>query len=594
MYAFRTTYEGRVYPSVSVSGIDLSGKTYAAAQTLLNQKASQIEATTASFSSGSMTWNPTYQQLGVTVDTASTLSEAYSVGRESDAKDRLTSAFGVAHGTHMFSLKINVDDATLNQWFDSVDKDINQNPHNASITVVGGKVQLDASSDGLVVDRDQARTLILNALRSTGSFQGTLPTVSVPAAIHTADLSAVQSQLETALATPVKLTFGKTKWTLTATELGQFVVQGTDNLGHPTVTLDQDSLSAWLSKKISGDVNSDPIDATVEWNDNLNNGAGGIEAKTASAKGVRLKAATLAQNVTASFLSDHSTISLPVTYSDPKVDSNNLAALGITTKVGVGNTNYAGSDDGRATNIQIGIGLLNGTLVAPGALFSFNHAIGEITADKGYVEAAVVDGQSIGRDIGGGICQVSTTMFRAAYFSGFKSEERWSHTFRFPFYEQDGYGPGLDASILQPDGAPFSGGDYSFYNPSATSWLLIEAYTETTDAPRAYVIIYGPDFGYTVTVGDPTYGPVTDPQPPDVEIVDPTLPPGTLPTYPTEYGLHSTDVSYDRTVSDSNGKVLFEDTLFSHYDARPASWTVSSDEAGQSPAATGATTVTNP
>jgi vancomycin resistance protein YoaR len=580
LYAFRTSYEGRVYPSVYVSDIDLSGMSYADAQNTLNSRAAQIEATTASYTNGTKTWSPTLQQLGVVVDASTSLSQAYGVGRQSDARDRLTSALGIAGSSHTFALKIDLNQSTLNQWFDLVDRDINQNPKNATLSVVDGKVVLDQSADGLVVDREQARAMILSSLQAMGAFTGTLPVKIVPAAVHTNDLQDVQNKLTAALATPIKLTFGKSKWTLTAAELGQFVVIDKDGTGAPTFTLDKNALSTWLSKKIAGDINAEPVDATIYWDGNE------VAAKTDSSRGVRLQPVTLAENVIASFTSDHAAIKIPVTYKNPTVDSNNLGALGITTKLSVGDTNFEGSDAGRTTNIEVGISLLNGTLVAPGALFSFNHAIGEITADKGYVEAAVVDGQAIGRDIGGGICQVSTTMFRATYFGGFAAEERWPHRYRFPFYEQDNYGPGLDASILQPEGNPFGGGDFSFYNPSKTSWLLIEAYV---DAPRAYVIIYGPDFGWTVKVSDPTYGTDIVKQPPDVEVVDDTLPPGTINK--TEYGLSSSEVSYDRTVTDKDGNVVLSDNLYSYYYERAAIWTVSPDMAGQSPAGSGATTV---
>ena len=587
LYAFRSSYQGRVYPSVAVAGMDLSGMSRAAAQQTLDNRAAEIESTTASFTNGSKTWDPTLQQLGVVVNSSDSLDEAYAVGRESGARDRLTSALGLSGGSHSFALKIDLDQPVLNQWFDLVDRDINQHPKDAALSVVDGKAFMDQSQDGLVVDRDGARAMIMSSLQSMGSFSGTLPVQTVPAAVHTNDLLDLQTKLTAALASPIKLTFGKSKWTLTPQQLGTFVTFGNDGRGVPTFTLDKDGFSSWLSKKISGDINSEPVDATVYWDGNE------LAAKTESSPGVRLKAASLAEAVTASFLSNHGSVKIPVTYKAPSVDSSHLGALGITTKLSVGDTNFENSDAGRTTNIEVGISLLNGTLVAPGALFSFNHAIGEITADKGYVDAAVVDGQAIGRDIGGGICQVSTTMFRAAYFSGFNAEERWPHRYRFPFYEQDNYGPGLDASILQPEGAPFSGGDFSFYNPSKTSWLLIEAYV---DAPHAYVIIYGPDFGWTVKVSDPNFGDSADdtPQPKDVEVVDDSLPAGYISPYPTEYGLHSTDVSYDRTVTDRDGNVVLSDNLYSHYYERAAIWTVSPDMAGQSPAGSGATTVTNP
>jgi vancomycin resistance protein YoaR len=584
LYAFRTTYDGRIYPSVYVSSMDLSGKSYAEAQSLLDARAAQIAATQASFTSGGKTWTPTLQQLGVSVDAASSLDEAYAVGRESGARARLASAFGVAHGTHSIALKVDLNQATLNQWFDLVDRDINQAPKNATLSVVDGKVVVEQSVDGVVVDRAQATAMILSTLKSMGSFQGALPTKVIPAAIHSADLQGVQSQLTAALAQPVKLTFGKKHWTLTASDLGQFVIVGKDGVGNPSVTLDKDGLSTWLSKKISGEVNSEPVDAKVAWGgDDV-----GLTAVEPSHNGARLKPSTLAENVIASFFSNHASIEVPVTWTSPKIDSNNLGALGITTKLSVGDSSFEGSDAGRENNIEVGISLLNGTLVPPGALFSFNHAIGEITADKGYTEAAIVDGQAIGRDIGGGICQVSTTTFRAAFFAGFQSEERWAHRYRFPFYELDGWTPGLDASILQPEGNPFGGGDYSFWNPSDSAWLLIEAYV---DAPHAYVIIYGPDLGWTVKVSDPEYGSPSDvvKQPPDQEVVDDTLEPGTVNM--KEYGLSSSDVSYERTVTDRDGNIVRQDSLYSHYYERATLWAVSPDMKGQSPAGTGATTI---
>ena len=83
-------------------------------------------------------------------------------------------------------------------------------------------------------------------------------------------------------------------------------------------------------------------------------------------RGVRLQPVTLAENVIASFTTDHASIKVPVTYKNPTIDSTNLGALGITTKLAVGDTNFEGSDAGRTTNIEVGISLLNGTLVAPG------------------------------------------------------------------------------------------------------------------------------------------------------------------------------------------------------------------------------------
>jgi vancomycin resistance protein YoaR len=253
--------------------------------------------------------------------------------------------------------------------------------------------------------------------------------------------------------------------------------------------------------------------------------------------------------------------------------------LGITTKLAVGDSNFDGSESGRATNIMVGASLLNGTLVPPRSEFSFNHSIGEIRAELGYVEAPVVDGERIGKDIGGGICQVSTTVFRAAFFAGLPITEWHPHRYRLGFYELDGYAPGLDASILQPEGNPFGGGDFKFENPS-DSWILIESYV---DGPRVYVIIYGPDLGYTIQVSEPWYPQEVIPPTEDIEIVDDQLPAGTIQQ--SEYAQSGMEVAYQRTVLDKDGNELWDRTFDTFFYSRGNVYKVSPDMRGQSPAA---------
>ncbi len=137
----------------------------------------------------------------------------------------------------------------------------------------------------------------------------------------------------------------------------------------------------------------------------------------------------------------------------------------------------------------------------PGDTFSFNNAIGDITPEAGYVEASVVDGERIGKDVGGGICQVSTTVFRAAFLAGFPIGEWWPHLYRLAFYEYDGWTAGLDASILQ-SGPREDWGDFTFHN-TTDGYLLIEAYV---DGQTDVVTIYGPETGWDVYVSDPWEG----------------------------------------------------------------------------------------
>jgi vancomycin resistance protein YoaR len=153
--------------------------------------------------------------------------------------------------------------------------------------------------------------------------------------------------------------------------------------------------------------------------------------------------------------------------------------------------------------------------------------------------------------------------------------EGWPHRWRLGFYEMDDWTPGLDASIMQPEGDPFGGGDFRFENPS-DSWMLVESYVEW---PRVFVILYGADLGYTVDISDPDFGETTPPLQPS-EVVDPKLPAGTVQQ--TEWAAPGLDVNYYRTVYDRDGNTVLSDDWPTSFYARGDVYKVSPDMQGRS------------
>ncbi|MEA2583569.1 MAG: hypothetical protein QOF33_1654 [Thermomicrobiales bacterium] len=577
--AMRSVYADRIYPGVYVEQVAVGGRDLGAARALLQQRADSLERGTIAFSYKGKTWTPALSEVGVTIDLDRSLDRAYTVGREENARDRLFAMSGLLQRDQHFPLVVRFDQAVLNAWLDGVDEELGLPPHDASLTIEGAKVTVVPEVDGTIADRTQVQQIVYNVAQSLRSADGSLPVISRIAQVRAADLAPAKVQIEQMLARPVKLTFEKKSWTLEPATLGAFVTQTIDptkrGAAALTIGVDEVEFARWLSQQIAADVNRDPVDAKVAWE--ATNEA--LIATTPSSDGYKLKPRSLAGLVAQSLMGDHSPVEVPVAVIKPKVDSNNLGALGITTKIATGDSNYEGSNEGRATNIEVGAGLLNGTLIPPHGEFSFNHAIGVIEKSKGYVDAAVIDGERIGRDVGGGICQVSTTVFRAALKGGMPITEWWPHTYRLGFYEQDDWEPGFDASILQPEGDPFSGGDFRFQNPT-DSWILVESYTENS---RIYVILYGMDLDYVVNLTEPE---LSDPIPApkqDIEIVDKELPPGTVEQ--SELEQEGVEVSYDRTVSDRDGNVLLQDTWTTRFESRPDVWKVSPDMEGKSPAA---------
>lgn len=574
----RSMYNDRVYPQVYVAGMNIGGMSREDAMGVLQARAGEIEQGTIAFTFNGQTWNPTLSQIGVAVDYDATLDAAFNVGREDDAWERVSSTSGLLRDEHQIPLSMTINRNTLAAWFESVNNDLGITPHDAYIQIENGQASIVPEVNGTVVDQAAAEAIVLQAISTLQPVSTNLPTETMVANVHEADLDAALAQIDSALSKPVTVEYGGNSWDISPAEFGDYIVQTNDpsKTGAAAVSVETDvkGLAKFLSSTFASQINSDPVDAKIAWSNDTQS----VYATEDSVNGVKIKPSTFAQALSSSFFGNHGNVDIPVNEIAPQIDSNNLQALGITTKLAVGDSNFDGSDPGRLNNLQVGTTLLNGTLVPPHGEFSFNHAIGVIDAEKGYIDAGVIDGQNIGRDIGGGICQVSTTVFRAALKAGLPITEWHPHTYRLAFYEADDWQPGFDASILQPDWDPMGGGDFKFQNPS-DSWMLVEAYTEGVND---YVIIYGPDLGYTVDISDAVVGEPFPSDKPSFEIVDDSLPAGTI--NPTQGDVEGVEVYFTRQVYDADGNLLIDETFDSPYQAHPSAWTVSPDMQGQSPA----------
>jgi vancomycin resistance protein YoaR len=400
-----------------------------------------------------------------------------------------------------------------------------------------------------------------------------LPTAAQAPDIRVADLAEPRQDVRQVMAEHVAVEFEGTTWTLNRQELASFLAVETRAVdGEPDVvlTMDEKKLATLLRQKFADKVNRQPVNAEVRWDD-------GLFAKEPSIDGITLKASSFAAVVSDSFLGDHDTVEIPVVVTKPKVDDDNLEALKVETRIGQGDSNYEGGSPERNKNVEIGTSLLNGTLVEPGTEFSFNEAIGDIDKKKGYVVAAVVEDGRVGEDVGGGICQVSTTMFRAALRSGMPITTWNPHTYRIKSYERDGWTPGYDASILQ-EGEREYWGDFKFKNDT-DGWLYVEAWTEY---PKVIVNIYGPDLGWKVDFSKTRVSePIKEEK--DIEHVDEKAPRGTMKQ--TEFPMDGYEVQFVRTVTDRDGKELWDRNFYTRFKGRGNVWTVSPDMKGKSPAA---------
>ncbi len=150
-------------------------------------------------------------------------------------------------------------------------------------------------------------------------------------------------------------------------------------------------------------------------------------------------------SVTRALIDGQSTAELAVADVEPELTLARLHAMGITDHLGRGTSNYAGSPGSRVHNITIGAKRFNDIMIAPGELFSFNDRLGDTGPREGYLPGLVIKSGKLVPEYGGGICQVSTTMFRVAMESGLAIKERHAHALPVKYYNPQGY----DATIYQ-------------------------------------------------------------------------------------------------------------------------------------------------
>ena len=245
-------------------------------------------------------------------------------------------------------------------------------------------------------------------------------------------------------------------------------------------------------------------------------------------------------------------LDIPVETTPPEIQTADVNNLGIKEMIGKGSSRFAGSIASRIYNIGLASSKFNGILVAPEEVFSFNNALGDVSGYTGYKQAYIIkDGKTILGD-GGGVCQVSTTLFRAALAAGLPIVERRAHSYRVSYYEQDS-AAGLDATVFAPTT------DLKFKN-NTPGHLLIQ----TRFDPKALTLvfeIYGTDDGRIASTTKPVVTSVVPP-PPDLYQDDPTLPQGTVKQ--VDFKAWGAKASFDYVVK-KDGEVIFEKTFYSNF-----------------------------
>ncbi|QQG40970.1 MAG: VanW family protein [Candidatus Levyibacteriota bacterium] len=245
-------------------------------------------------------------------------------------------------------------------------------------------------------------------------------------------------------------------------------------------------------------------------------------------------------------------IDVPLKVLKPKVTTDQANTLGIKELIGSGTSLFQHSIPNRIYNITLAAAKINGILVDPGETFSFGKALGDVSAFTGYKQAYIIqEGKTILGD-GGGVCQVSTTLFRAILNAGLPIVERHAHDYRVGYYEQDSP-PGFDATVYVPNV------DLRFKNDT-NNHILIQTEIDPK-IQRLTFYLYGEKDNRQVTISKPILTNQT-PALPNLYQDDPSLPKGTIKQI--DYAAPGATATFTREVA-KDGKVIITDTFVSRY-----------------------------
>lgn len=556
-----------IAPGVQVLGIGVGGLSRSEALTAVEARSQIVLQKPVNLVAGDKVVALPAAELGLTFDVPGTVALAESAGRDGAITPALR-VLGVGTGPVLVDAPIIFDAAKFQSAIDRVLQTANLATKAPSVQIVDGQVSILAGQAGMQADIQDAAVQIQTAFGGVGT-----PTVTLRLSPGFMDISAeelqpIANQVQAAIAEPIVLSAGGSDWQLDVALMvnGADIVRASDD----SLRLDLQSrpmevLSTSLTSELQGAVR----DAQI--------GDGGQYGRLIESNpGHSVDFDSLEPALVEAILQGKRAIAVPVFEQQPAVSTDQfLQLLGVTTLLAVGESDFSGSEAGRITNVLVAAGLVDGLLVPAGQTFSFNSSIGSIVEVPGFVPAGATENGIPGTSVGGGVCQVSTSIFRAALLAGLPISEWWPHAYRSVYYEQDGWAPGFDASIQQPDEDPFGGSDLKFVNPT-DGWLLIRA--EIVDGTLLRVSVYGQPTGYRVEIDDPQFSewiPVYDAP---TEEIDPSLEPGSvIEVQPRREGVQMT---ISRTVYGPSDEIVIQDTFVSNYQPAPAVFRVSPDMVG--------------
>lgn len=534
-------FTGKIYPNTIIAGVKVGGLSTSEAASHLSSNI--IVPQKIQLSGAGQVFDIDTKDFDFSYDYAASAQRAFGLTRTGnffyDLSQRINNLFRPTN----IGLSLNFDNNKLDKILSVISGQISLDSVEPTINLTSGIISISKGSAGTEVDNKALKIAIGENLSLAKRESVQIPINSVDHSLNQKEADDLKKRAEKFIGKSLQLKFEFNTYSLADKDLIKLI---DPKLGFKITSINEFILD------YSDKVNREPQNPKFVFENNR------VSEFQPALDGIRIDSDSFRYKLTTTLAQVENgtetitSFDIPVLKTAPEVTTESVNNLGIKELIGRGTSTFFHSIPGRVHNVVLAASRINGTLVKPGDTFSFNNALGDVSAFTGYQQAYIISGGKTILGDGGGVCQVSTTLFRSVLNAGLPIIERAAHAYRVGYYEQDSR-PGFDATVFAP--SP----DLKFTNDTP-AYILIEATANSKNYSLVFEL-YGTGDGRTVAISKPivsNYSPAL----PTVYQDDPTLPSGVLKQ--TDFSAAGARVTFNYTVN-RKGATIFQKTFISNY-----------------------------
>ncbi|MCX6739909.1 MAG: VanW family protein [Candidatus Parcubacteria bacterium] len=552
---YEVMYKDKIYSGVYIDGINIGGLNKAEATKELYRNYDAVKRNGFTFVYNNQNYyiattsvspsDPDLAREILSMPIEDMVGTAYEYGRRGTIADRVREQVVALINKSKFTLLYTLDEAELkNLLLENFNK-FEKPAQDARISFIDGNVfEILPENDGYIIDYDQAINDLKKNINLIAINPVQVETLQSSANVRKTEAEVLSAQVKEILAlNNLKLKYQDKSWTIANSEFKNWVeFNRQDSVVY--LQFNPERLNEKLDL-LAQEINVLPQDAKFVMAENK------VTEFKPAMPGLEVDKEVTVSKINQEFIVDKKEeIELAVKVSEPKIKTVDSNTLGIKELIGKGVSDFAGSHTNRILNIKNAVEHLNGIIIPTGE-FSIVDAIGEVTAETGYYPEYVIKGDRTIKEYGGGLCQIGTTMFRAALYSGMPITERRPHSYIVSYYKP----LGMDATIYGPHP------DLRFINDTGNN-ILLQIKIEGTILTFEF---WGTGDNRKIEITDPVLYNWTA-QPPDKLIENKDLKPGAKIL--KEQGRRGADAHFYRYITKADG-TKNEEIFRSHYVAWP-------------------------